>query len=95
MQKSVPEIVKAALQICYFPQKNADELQILQLCNSSKVTDHHAIIPTIAVAAADVSALPKGEREILMLVAKRLVASVSESYRYAETIVTLDSGGAA
>ena len=30
-----------------------------------------------------------------MLVAKRLVASVSESYRYAETIVTLDCGGAA
>ena len=95
MQKIVPEIVRAALQICNFPSKNADELQILQICNSSKVTDHHAIIPTIAVAAADVSALPKGEREILMLVAKRLVASVSESYRYAETIVTLDCGGAA
>lgn len=93
MQKSVPGIVKAALQICNFPAKSADELHIPQLCNSSKVSDHHAIIPTIAVASADVSVLPKGEHEILMLVAKRLIEAVSESFRYAETVVTLDCCG--
>lgn len=90
MHKCVPGIVKAALQICNI---TAETVNSVQICNSSKVTDHHAIIPTAAVASADVSVLPKGEHEILMLVAKRLVEAVSESFRYAETVVTLDCCG--
>lgn len=90
MHKCVPGIVKAALQICNI---TAETVNSVQICNSSKVTDHHAIIPTIAVASADVSVLPKGEHEILMLVAKRLIEAVSESFKYAETVVTLDFCG--
>ena len=36
--------------------------------NNSKVTGHHAIIPTINISTADISALPTGEKHILMLI---------------------------
>ena len=64
-----------------------------KICNNVKVSDHHAIVPTVSVKNADVSVLPKGEREILRLIARQLLCAVSEPFRYAETTVTLDCGG--
>jgi DNA topoisomerase-3 len=66
-----------------------------QVINSKKVSDHHAIIPTAAAVSADISALPSGEREVLQLLKTRLVCAVAEPHRYLETVVTLESGGAA
>lgn len=63
------------------------------VCDSSKVSDHHAIIPTISADAADISVLPTGEREILRLVARQLLCAVGEPFGYAETVVTLECGG--
>ena len=90
MHKCVPGIVKAALQICNI---TAETVNSVQICNSSKVSDHHAIIPTSAASKADISVLPVGERNVLTLVSKRLIEAVSESFRYAETVVTLDCCG--
>ena len=64
-----------------------------KICNNAKVSDHHAIVPTVSVKNADVSVLPKGEREILRLIACQLLCAVSEPFRYAETTVTLECGG--
>ena len=64
-----------------------------QVINSSKVSDHHAIVPTRSMPKADTSGLPSGEQAILRLVAARLVASVGEDHRYAETTVFLDCDG--
>ena len=57
------------------------------------VTDHHAIIPTLESQNADIAALPNGEREIIELVRKRLVAAVSPKHIYETVTVTLDCGG--
>ena len=65
-----------------------------QVVDSSKVTDHHAVIPTVEIAGADLAALPTGERNILYMIAVRLLCAVGEPYAYAETAVTLDCGGA-
>ena len=62
-------------------------------CDSSKVSDHHAIVLTISADAADISVLPTGEREILRLVARQLLCAVGEPFRYAETVVTFECGG--
>lgn len=64
-----------------------------KICNNAKVSDHHAIVPTVSVKNADVSVLPKGEREVLRLIARQLLCAVSEPFRYAETTVTLECGG--
>jgi len=64
-----------------------------QVINSKKVSDHHAIIPTSTVASVNLEALPKGEQEILRLISIRLLAAVSEPYRFVETTVTAECAG--
>jgi len=58
-----------------------------------KVSDHHAIIPTLESKSADVSTMPSGEREIFEIVRKRLIAAVSPKHVYEAVTVTLDCGG--
>ncbi|MBR0312908.1 MAG: DNA topoisomerase 3 [Oscillospiraceae bacterium] len=62
--------------------------------NSARVSDHHALIPTPEVAGANLAALPKGERNILYMIAVRLLCAVGEAHTYSETAVTLECGGA-
>ena len=64
-----------------------------QVINGSKVTDHHALLPTKSMAKADLAALPAGERNILRLIAARLLCAVGEPHRYAETTLTTICAG--
>ena len=64
-----------------------------QICNSKKVTDHHAIIPTMVASETDIKTLPAGEREILVMIAKQVLRAVSESYRYCETVAVISCNG--
>ena len=41
--------------------------------DSGKVSDHHAIIPTMELAKTDISTLPESERNILTLAGARLI----------------------
>ena len=63
-----------------------------QICNSKKVSDHHAIIPTLVAGETDTDSLPIGEREIIKLIAKQVLRAVSESYRFRETVSVLSCG---
>ena len=58
-----------------------------------KVSDHHAIIPTLESHTVDTSSVPIGEREVFELVQKRLIAAVSPKHVYEAVTVTLDCGG--
>ena len=91
MEKSVPDYVAAAAKLCGLAAPG--EINARQVCNSKKVSDHHAVIPTLSAGSADLDALPLGEREILKLAARGLLRAVSEAHRYAETTVTMDCGG--
>jgi DNA topoisomerase-3 len=64
-----------------------------QVCDSKKVSDHSAVIPTIVAGETDLAALPAGEREVLLLISRQVLMAVSEAYRYTETAVTLECGG--
>ena len=64
------------------------------MIDNSKVSDHHAIIPTQVIAGADLAALPTGERNILSLLAARLLCAICpEKYAYADTVISLDCVG--
>ena len=63
-------------------------IYVQQVINGSKVTDHHALLPTKSMVNADLAALPAGERNILRLIAARLLCAVGEPHRYAETTLT-------
>ena len=50
--------------------------------NSSKVSDHHAIIPTSQIRSADQKALKTKERNILYLIEGRFLMATSRAYVY-------------
>ncbi|MGM9588908.1 MAG: DNA topoisomerase 3 [Faecousia sp.] len=66
---------------------------IRRITNNAKVTDHHAIIPTVQLEKQDISALPESEQKILRLVAMRLLSATGEKHIYDETSVTLSCEG--
>ena len=49
-----------------------------QVINNSKVSDHHAIIPTVNVAEAAFGELPSGEQKILSLITARLLSALGD-----------------
>ena len=56
--------------------------EISRLLDSKKVSDHHAIIPTMELAKADLAALPESERNILTLAGARLLFAAAEPHIY-------------
>ena len=53
-----------------------DTERIKVVFNSKKVTDHHAIIPTISSVKEDVSELPLSEAKVYFLISDKFHASV-------------------
>lgn len=53
-----------------------DTERIKTVFNSKKVTDHHAIIPTVSSLSEDLSSIPDSEAKIYRLISNKLHASV-------------------
>ena len=86
MEAGVPALVEAAASICGVA---APETVLAgQVCDSARVSDHHAVVPTASAGRADLEALPIGEREILRLVSLGLLRAVCPPCRSAETCIT-------
>ncbi|MDY4602119.1 MAG: DNA topoisomerase, partial [Bacteroides uniformis] len=98
MQQMLPQLVTdvankyGALSCLQNGDKHA-EIRSNIVCDSSKVSDHHAIIPTKTMSSEDLSALPSGEKSILQLIAVRLMCAVSADHRYAEDTIIMTCGG--
>ena len=56
--------------------------ELAKVLNSKKVSDHHAIIPTMELAKADLDTLPESERNILTLTGARLLMATAEPHVY-------------
>ena len=59
--------------------------------DNSKVTDHHAIIPTEQYV--NLNALDREERSIYDLIVKRFIAVLSPSFEYEQTTIKVDING--
>ena len=93
MAEGLPALCSTVAGALSFMEGQPLPVNAAQVVDSSKVTDHHAVIPTAEIASADLAALPTGERNILYLIAIRLLCAVGEPHIYAETAVTLECGG--
>lgn len=71
----------------------AGEPDIDRITDGSKVTDHHAIIPTVEIARTDLSELPSGERDVLTLIAARLLSATAQAHRFEAVTAVLDCRG--
>ena len=69
------------------------EPDIDRVTDGSKVTDHHAIIPTVEIARTDLSELPSGERDVLTLIAARLLSATAQAHRFEVVTAVLDCQG--
>ena len=69
------------------------EPAIERVTDGSTVTDHHAIIPTVEIARTDLSELPSGERDVLTLIAARLLCATAQAHRFEAVTAVLDCGG--
>jgi DNA topoisomerase-3 len=67
--------------------------EIRKVINNSKVSGHHAIIPTVHLADSDLSTLPNGERSILSLIAVRLICATAPVHQYEAVTITAKCGG--
>ena len=71
----------------------AGEPDIDRVTDDSKVTDHHAIIPTVEIARTDLTELPSGERDVLTLLAVRLLCATTQANRFEAVTAMLDCQG--
>lgn len=94
MAAGLPALCQSVAAALPFAADLSLPVNAAQVIDNSKVTDHHAILPTAEAAKTNLSALPSGERNILFLVAARLLCAVGEPHTYAETAVILECGGA-
>ena len=90
MAAGIPSLIQSVAPIFGL---NISNINVAQIINSAKVTDHHAIIPTLTMPKADLSSLPTAERNILQMITTRLISAVSDKHIFAETVVSVECDG--
>lgn len=66
---------------------------ISNMIDNKKVSDHHAIIPTVEIEKTDLAELPKGELNILKLIICKLLCASAEPYVYENKTAVFECGG--
>lgn len=75
------------------PFEQPEQPDVKKVMNNSKVTDHHAIIPTAELASCDLDELKSWEEKILFLIAVHTVMAMSKDHIYMETEVEVECQG--
>ena len=70
-----------------------DKDRVKAVFNSKKVTDHHAIIPTISSLKEDLSKLPESEAKVYRLILNKLHASLGYPFKESLTKVVAEVEG--
>ena len=64
-----------------------------KVLNSKKVSDHHAIIPTMELAKTDLAALPESEKNILTLAGVRLLMATAAPHTFEAVTAVFECAG--
>lgn len=84
MEKTAKDVLSACNKAFSFltPFNVADQPDVRRIMDSKKVTDHHAIIPTVMVRNADLTQLKPDELIILSMIAARMACAVRTPHIY-------------
>lgn len=93
MQMTAEHVIKAIFDTMTFVPQVMFNPDIKRVLNSKKVTDHHAIIPTVEIQQADLHTLPETEKKILFLVANRLLCATGKKHLYETVKAEFSCGG--
>lgn len=91
MAESLPNLIEKTQKVCGLSPTGI--LKPEQVINGKKVSDHHAIIPTVVASEANLDELPAGERAVLNLIAIRLLEAVSSPCVYLEAVLEAEHEG--
>ena len=89
--RNVLEMVESTFP--YLRDDRPREVDIRRVMNSKKVTDHHAIIPTVQIENIPNTVLSEGEMKVLSLLAAKIVTATAEKYQYRSVKAEIDCGG--
>ena len=67
--------------------------ELSKVLNSKKVSDHHAIIPTMELAKTDLAALPESEKNILTLAGARLLMATTAPHTFEAVTAVFECAG--
>lgn len=76
MEEMLPNLAKKMAD--KFGYSKNVQVHAKQVIDNKKVSDHHAIIPTVNVAEAAFGELPSGEQKVLSLITARLLSAVGD-----------------
>ena len=93
MAGTVLEAIAGSLKLPPFDSLSDFHADSFYLFNNEKVSDHHAIIPTVEIEKSNLSELPNGEKNILHLIICRLLSSSAKPYVYENTTAIFECGG--
>ncbi|MCD8215075.1 MAG: DNA topoisomerase 3 [Clostridiales bacterium] len=88
--RNIIEIIKSTFD---FAEKAVNEPNVAAVMDNSKVSDHHAIIPTANIQYVDTDVIRDTDKKVLFLIADRLITATADKYLYENTNVILDCNG--
>ena len=94
MGETATGIIKVLCEKLSFMEGADFSPEIAKVLNSKKVSDHHAIIPTMELAKTDLSALPESEKNILTLAGARLLFATAAPHIYETVTAVFSCAGA-
>ena len=86
-------LASAASIFSYLQLENPAQADFKRIMNSSKVSDHHAIIPTVEISRISQSELSEGEWKILSLLAVRVAAATAQKHQYRSIKAQIECAG--
>lgn len=89
MGDTAQKLVSGFSKSMWFAKGWQEGTHIERVIDNSKVTDHHAILPTMESLNHDIDSMEEQKRKIFCLIVWRLLQAVSESCVYEEISVTV------
>ena len=90
MKETADKVILMLFSKLSFMQSIEFTPEIDGLLNSKKVSDHHAVIPTMELEKTELSLLPESERNILFLASARLLMACAFSHIYETVTATFN-----
>ena len=90
MKETADKVILMLLSKLSFMQSIEFTPEITRLLNNKKVSDHHAVIPTMELEKTELSMLPESERNILFLISARLLMACAASHIYETVTATFN-----
>ena len=94
MGETATGIIKVLCEKLSFMEGADFSPEIAKVLNSKKVSDHHAIIPTMELAKTDLAALPESEKNILTLAGARLLFATAAPHSFETVTAVFSCAGA-